>query len=115
MMKAEKPEVRFRIHHEVLVCHGGFGGSLWLQYGFHEDLPSTKNRHGFRFVWRGKDHRLHADRGPARIPSLKLAQAAMDEAIKQDWGCAESLSLSARSAPVWVMRVGELGERAVSE
>jgi len=41
---------------------------------------------GYRFIWRRPDGRLQAARGQARIPSLKVAKALIDEAEKAGWG-----------------------------
>jgi len=41
---------------------------------------------GFRFIWRHADGRLQGARGQARIPSLRIAQVLLDQAVAAGWG-----------------------------
>lgn len=41
---------------------------------------------GYRFIWRRPDGSLQAARGQARIPSVKLMQNLVAEAVADGWG-----------------------------
>jgi hypothetical protein len=69
---------------------GDDGGALcfqWCLYVYGDDPKAGKNRapqYGYRFMWRS-ERGLNADRGQARIPSVKIAQELIGMADKQGW------------------------------
>lgn len=55
----------------------------WCLYVF--DDGTSQN--GYRFIWRRPESgHLQGARGQARIPSLKMAQKLIDQAIEEGWG-----------------------------
>jgi hypothetical protein len=53
----------------------------WCRY----IMDSGELCYGFRFVWH-RDGRLEAARGQARLPSLEIARALINDALADGWG-----------------------------
>lgn len=53
----------------------------WCQY-LYDDGSSE---YGFRFVWRGENGNILPLRGQARIPSMKVIEGFIKQAVKEGW------------------------------
>lgn len=69
------------------VSHGPYqsGERLCLQWVRYAHADGGME-YGFRFIWRDTTNKLKAHRGQARIPTLKIAQALIEEAKALGWG-----------------------------